>query len=129
TSSDPRFQARALLIDGVDAGINLQINNNVLVSNDVSLGISGADLGNVSGVTLRSNTFSRSTAGAARAYHGVAVGYWDRQVRDVLLLDTRTANGATADVVFKGTGAKSVSVGWLLGVAATDAAGRPVSGA
>jgi hypothetical protein len=129
TTADPRFHGRALLIDGVAAGINLQISRNVLESNDVSLGISGADLGNVFGVTLLSNTLSKSSSGAARPYTGVLVGYWNYQVQDVLLLDMRTANGATADIVFQGSGAKSVSVGWLLDVTATDAAGQPVSGA
>jgi len=85
--------------------------------------------GSVVGVDLVSNTFRKSAEGAARPYTGVLAGYWINQIHAVRLLDTRLQNGATANIVWVGTGLKDVAVGWLLTVQARDAAGGPVAGA
>jgi hypothetical protein len=129
TTTDPTYHADALLVDGMAPGINLSIDNNVFESNDVALGLGGADMGPVSGITFRSDTLSKSADGPARPFTGVLAGYWYYTVQDVNLVGTQTANGATANVVFQGTGAKTVTVTSLLNVTATDSSGSPVAGA
>jgi hypothetical protein len=129
TSPEPRFHADALLIDGVDAGVDLAVAHNVLESNDASLALSGPEAGDVFDLTLQSNTLSKAGDGAPRPYTGIVVGYGNHPVQNVSLIDMLTANGATADIVFRGSGPKSVAGGWLLEVAVKDAAGSPAPGA
>ncbi|HKB36713.1 MAG TPA: NosD domain-containing protein, partial [Gemmataceae bacterium] len=128
TTADPSYRAKALLLDRVDAGIGLRITNNILESNDVSLALTGSG-GNVVGVDLVSNTFRKSADGATRPYTGTLAGYYNREIHGVRLLDTRLENGATANIVWAGTGLKDLAVGWLLTVQAQDVAGNPVPGA
>jgi len=128
TTADPSYGAKALLLDRVDAGIGLRITNNVLESNDVSLALTGSG-GNVVGVDLISNTFRKSADGAVRPYTGTLAGYYNREIHSVRLLDTRLENGATANIVWAGTGVKDLAVGWLLTVQAQDTAGNPLPGA
>src|SRR5262249_3927755 len=129
TSGDPGFRARALMLDRVDAGIGLRIAGNVLESNDVSLGLTGDSAGGVTGVDLFSNTLRKSSDGAARAYTGILAGYYNREIHGVRIFDTRLENGATASIVFAGTGLKDLSVGWLLDVQAQGPAGNALAGA
>jgi hypothetical protein len=129
TTTDPTYTAQAMLVDGVAPGINLVCSGNILESNDTSLALSGADLGNVSGVLLVSNTLRKSSVGAARPYTGIRAGYLNYQIHNVMLIDTRTDNGATATIVWSGSGTKDIGVGWLLSVTTTNAAGTPLAGA
>jgi hypothetical protein len=129
TTPDPAYRAYALVLDGIDPGINLAIENNVLESNDVSLALAQADGGDVADVQLSANTLRRCGGARGRPYAGVLAGYWTREVRDVRLVGTRYEGGATGDVTWSGTGAKSVGVGDFWSVAVTDARGDPVGGA
>ena len=129
TTSDPWYQARALMLDRVDAGIGLRIDGNVLESNDVSLGLTNDSAGGVTGVELFSNTLRKSSDAAARPYTGILAGFYNREIHDVRIFDTRLDNGATANIVFAGTGLKDLSVGWLLDVRAQDPAGDALAGA
>jgi hypothetical protein len=129
TTTTSGYRAEALLVDGVNPGINLVIANNVLESNDVSLAICGGDLGNVSDVLLVSNTLRKSSDGAARPYTGILAGFWVFQIHNVRIIDTHTDNGATSAITWIGTGTKDISVGWLLSVTATNAAGTLLPGA
>ncbi len=129
TTTAAGYRAEALLIDGVEPGINLVCANNVLESNDVSLALCGGDLGNVYDVSLISNTVRKSSDGAVRPYTSILAGYWFYQIQDVQIIDLRTANGATPAITWFGWGMKNISVGWLLSVTAVNAAGTPLSGA
>ena len=127
-TSDPAFRARALVLDRIDPGINLAIRDNVLESNDVSLALADRD-GGVEGVTLLGTTLRRFAAAPRRPYAGILAGYYNRDVRGVRLVDTRREGGATASVVWAGTGSREVQTGWLLSVRVVDGSGRPVPGA
>lgn len=129
TTADPWFRARALMLDRVDAGIGLSITGNVLESNDVALALTNDTAGGVTDVDLFSNTLRKSSDGATRPFTGILAGYYNREIHDVRIFDTRLENGATASIVFAGTGLKDVSVGWLLDVQALDSAGASVAGA
>ncbi|MBI1916717.1 MAG: right-handed parallel beta-helix repeat-containing protein, partial [Planctomycetes bacterium] len=128
TTADASYRAKALLLDRVDAGIGLQLVGNVLESNDVSLALTYSG-GSVAGVDLISNTLRKSSEGASRPYTGILAGYYNREIHNVRILDTRLENGATAAIVWAGTGVKDLSVGWLLTVTARDGASNPVAGA
>jgi hypothetical protein len=129
TTSDPTYTAQALLVDGVDAGINLMISSNTLESNDISLALGGGDGSDDYGVQFISNTLRKSSDGAARSYTGILSGFWIRQVHNISLIDMRVANGATSTIVWQGTGTKDLEVGWLLTVNALNSAGAVLPGA
>jgi hypothetical protein len=127
-SEDPSYRARALVLDRLDAGINLAIESNVLESNDVSLGLADAT-GGVNEATLVSNTLRNSGAGVARPYTGIRAGHYNREVRGVRLVDTRSEGGATAEIAWGGTAVKEVQVGRLIDVKVLDRVGNPLPGA
>ena len=129
TTTDTWWRGRALMLDRVDAGIGLHIAGNVLESNDTSLALTNDTTGGVNDVDLFSNTLRKSSEGPARTYTGILAGYYNREIHDVRIFDTRLENGATASIVFAGTGLKDLSVGWLLDLKVQDAAGNPLSGA
>jgi hypothetical protein len=129
TTTDTTYHAYALQVAQLDPGIGLNISNNVLESNDVSLSVSGDDGWNVSGVDFVADTLRLSSSGATRAYAGVAVGYWIGVVTGVRLIDTRVDNGATLNFAWSGSGTKDVSVCSLLDVAALGSSGAFLSGA
>jgi hypothetical protein len=129
TTADPAYRAKALLLDGVGAGIGLRVVGNRLESNDVSLALGGPDGGNVADVQLVSNTLVKIATGPARPYTGILAGYWVRQLHDVNILDTRVAGGASSAIVWAGVGAKEVGVGWLLDVHVTGSGGAAAPGA
>jgi hypothetical protein len=128
TTTDTSYKARALMLDRVDAGIGLRIAGNVLESNDVSLALTSDTAGGVTDVDIFSSTLRKSSEGAARTYTGILAGYYNREIHDVRIFDTRVENGATASVVFAGTGLKDLSVGWLVDVKVQNSAGNPLSG-
>lgn len=128
TTTDTTYRAKALVIDRMDAGINMRIANNVLESNDTALALTDSS-GSVYGVDLVSNTLKKSTEGPARTFTGILAGYYTREIHDVRIIDTRLAGGATGDIVWSGTGVKDLSVGWLVNVHVTDTLGNPLAGA
>jgi hypothetical protein len=127
-TTNTSFRAKALVLDRIDAGIGLRIRGNVLESNDISLALTDTG-GSVHQVDLVSTTLRRSAEGAARPYTAVLAGYYNRQIADVRLLDTRLENGATDAIVWAGTGVKDLSVGWLLTVTAQDPVGAALPSA
>src|SRR5262249_30920077 len=52
TTADAGYRAQALLVDGVDPGIDLKVVGNTLESNDVSLAMGGSDGGDIYDVTF-----------------------------------------------------------------------------
>ncbi|MBI1913917.1 MAG: right-handed parallel beta-helix repeat-containing protein [Planctomycetes bacterium] len=110
STPDESFRAKALVLDRVDDGINLQISGNVLESNDVSLAVADTG-GDVTGVDLAFNTLRRSDEGAPRPYTGILAGYDTHEIRRVRLIGTGLDNGATANVVWVGAGFKDLAVG------------------
>jgi len=128
-SSDPSYSGSALLVDGMDPGINMTISNNILASNDTSLSIGGYNDANVNDLTFLSNTLSKSSSGATRTYTGISAGFDVTQISSVQIIDTKLANGATSNIVWSGTGTKDVEVGWLLNVTVQNADGSAASGA
>jgi Calx-beta domain/Beta-agarase/YXIM esterase-like, galactose-binding domain-like len=127
-TTDPTYHAKALVLDSIDAGVGLRIANNVLESNDIALALTDSG-GGVSDVDLVSNTLRLSSEGPARPFTGILAGYYNREIHDVRIFDTRLENGATGNIVFAGTGVKDLSVGWLLDVTVQDSAGNPAAGA
>src|SRR5262249_51633456 len=116
-------------LDGIAAGINLHVNDNVLESNDVSLGLAGTDGGDVWDVFLRGNTLAHSADGASRPYTAVQAGFWIRPIHDVQIISPRLAGGATLNFAWVGSGLKDVSVVWTVTVAVVDGSGQPLAGA
>ena len=66
----PTYDAYALDLDEVDAGIDMTISNNVLESNDTSLALGGYNDGNINDVTFIGNTLDISNAASGAAVHG-----------------------------------------------------------
>ncbi len=128
-SSDPSYSGSALLVDGMDPGINMTISNNILASNDTSLSIGGYNDANVNDLTFLSNTLSKSSSGAARTYTGISAGFDVTQISNVQIIDTKLANGATSTIVWSGSGTKDIEVGWLLNVTVENAGGSAASDA
>jgi len=128
-SSDPSYSGSALLVDGMDPGINMTIKNNILQSNDTSLSIGGYNDSNVNDLTFLSNTLSKSSSGATKAYRGISAGFDVTRISNVKLIDTRLANGATSTIVWSGTATKDIGVGWLLNVTVQNADGSAAAGA
>jgi hypothetical protein len=124
TSGERNSRASALALDGMDPGVDLQLRDNILESNDASVILADTE-GPTEGVRLLANTFRKSEEGARRAYVAVYAGYWIFPVRAVEILDPRLENGATLDFCWAGTGEKDVGIGFLLTVAARRA-GKPV---
>lgn len=128
-TADPSYRAIALDLDGIDDNINLIIYENVLESNDASLGVGGYNDGNVSGVALIGNTLSKLREGPTRRYSGISAGFWQCQISKVLIFDTISANGATTNVSWIGPGAKKIRLGNLLNVQVKNPNGQAVPGA
>ena len=128
-SSDPSYSGSALLVDGMDPGINMTISNNILASNDTSLSIGGYNDANVNDLTFLSNTLSKSSSGAARTYTGISAGYDVTQISNVQIIDTKLANGATSTIAWSGSGTKDIEVGWLLNVTVQNADSSAATGA
>ncbi len=128
-SSDPSYSGSALLVDGMDPGINMTISNNILASNDTSLSIGGYNDANVNDLTFLSNTLSKSSSGATRTYRGISAGYDVTQISSVQIIDAKLANGATSTIAWSGSGTKDIEVGWLLNVTVQNADGSAASGA
>jgi hypothetical protein len=131
TTTDPNYSATGLLIDGLDPGINLVFQNNVLDSNDTSVGFGGNDNngGPVADVLLQGNTFSKDTSSVARPYTAVQAGYWTVPVQDVRLIDNQFANGATWGINWIGEGTKDLEVGYTYTAKVVDSNGAAISGA
>jgi PKD repeat protein len=128
-TTDPSYHAYALDLDEVDTGINMTIWNNVLASNDTSLGLGGYNDSNINGVTFIANTFSLSNAGPARTYVGIEAGADVTQINNVSILDTKLANGATMNVAWVGTGTKNFQIGTTLNLQVDNAQGVADPGA
>ena len=129
-TSDSSYFARGLTLEAVDnATTGYKFVTNTIVSNDTSLGFGGNDGENAKGLTFISNTFSKSSEGAVRAYRSIAAGYSNGVVQGIALFDNRYTNGATSQIVWIGSGQKDISVGYLLGVSAQDASGKALAGA
>jgi hypothetical protein len=110
STPDTSYRAKALVLDRIDDGINLQISGNVLESNDVSLAVADTG-GDVTGVDLINNTLRRSAEGAPRPYTGILAGYDTHEIHRVHLIGTALDNGATANIVWVGSGFKDLTVG------------------
>ena len=128
-TTDPSYDAYALVLDQVDAGINMTISNNVLESNDTSLSIGGYNDGNISGLTFLGNTLDISNAGPARTYTGILAGFDVTQISNVSILDTQLENGATANITWAGSGTKNIQVGAILNMDVENPNGSAASGA
>jgi hypothetical protein len=111
-TTDPTYRAKALVLDRVDAGINLGIRNNVLESNDVSLDLTDTQ-GGLRGVTLVNNTVRQSADGAGRAYTPILAAFYSHEARNISILDTAVDNGAQPSVVTVGEGGvRNFTVTW-----------------
>jgi uncharacterized protein YfaS (alpha-2-macroglobulin family) len=104
------------------AGTGLQINDNVMESNDISLNIGDNDSWQSSDtdVLLMGNTMQKSSAGATRPYTAIRVGDWDNTATDIRIIDTKYTNGATAGPPsFSDTSVppQDIEMGWLLSLA------------
>src|SRR5207248_3878998 len=115
TSRDPASRASALVFDSYAARVGLHVKDNILESNDCALTLGETD-GGVEDLKLAGNTFRRLKEGAARPYHGIRAGYWNRVLRDVAILGPRLENDATLDIDWQGIGQKDVGLGRLLTV-------------
>ena len=102
-TADPGYRAKALVLDRVDAGINLGIRNNVLESNDVSLDLTDTE-GGLQNLTMSNNTVRRSSDSASRPYTPVLVAFFTHDGRNVSILNTAVDNGATPMVEMIGAG-------------------------
>ncbi|WP_165250234.1 PKD domain-containing protein [Paludisphaera soli] len=129
TTADPAYSAAALVVDGLGAGINMKISNNVLESNDTSLAVGGYNAADVSDLDLISNTLRKSASGASRPYTGIRAGYYTARLSNVRILDTRLENGATSTISWSGQGVKQVQVGSLLTLDVRFADGTAAGGA
>jgi hypothetical protein len=126
-TTDPTYHAYALVVDQLDAGINLTISNNVLQSNDTSLAIGGYNDKNINGLTYVGNTLDISKPGPARTYTGILAGFDVTQITNVRILDTKLRNGATADITWSGSGTKNIQVGATPNVRVQNPNGSAVS--
>lgn len=124
TTSDPNSRASALALDGLAPGVELSIRENILESNDASVTLADTE-GPAEGARLIGNTFRKSKKGADRPYVAVHAGYWTFPIHDVEILGPRLENGATLAVRWAGSGAKELSIGYLLTVTACRE-GKPV---
>lgn len=110
TSAEPSFRASALALDGLAAGVDLHIRENIFESNDVSVTLADTE-GPAEDARLIANTFCKSTEGARRRYVAIHAGFWICPVRAIQVLDSRLKNGATLDVRWAGSGLKDLSIG------------------
>jgi hypothetical protein len=124
----PKYRARALVLDKLEDKVGLEIRDNILESNDVSLAM-GDSGGGAAGATLVSCTLRKKGEGVGRPYTAVQAGYYIREVLGIRLLDTRYEGGATPSIVWAGTGKKEIAFGRLIDVKVVDAGGSPVAGA
>ncbi len=128
-TTNPNASAKALVIDGIDAGIKPTFTGNTIGSNDISLALTDYDAGNVSDVTLVDNTLSKLSAGAALPYIGIRAGYWTNAIHNVAIINTQVENGATTAITWAGSGTKDIEVGTTVNIVAQTAAGAAISGA
>jgi hypothetical protein len=129
TTADRTYSAQAFVLDGADPGIDLLIENNVFESNDTSLALGGADGGDNYDTLFLSNTLRKSNDGASVPYTGIVAGYWVHELHNIRLIDMQLDNGATATIVWQGSGKKDLTTGWLLTVNAQDQSGAALAGA
>lgn len=127
-TTSPAYNGYALVLDQVDAGINMTIWNNVLESNDTSLAIGGYNDGNINDVTFVGNTLAVSK-GPSRPYTGILAGFDVTRIQNVRILNTALKNGATAKIVWSGSGTKDLGVGTVLNVEVRNPDGSAASGA
>jgi protocatechuate 3,4-dioxygenase beta subunit len=136
TAADPYYDAWAVSLAQVDAGTGLQLDDNVLESNDVSLNLGdNASWGMTNqGVLLLGNTLEPGGGGAARPYTAVVVGAENNLVHNINLVDTVFGSGASAvpsfAATYDGATGNDVELGWLLSVkAVAGSSGAPLAGA
>jgi hypothetical protein len=128
-TTDPTYHAYALALDQVDPGINITIWNNVLASNDISLGLGGYNDKNVNDVAFIGNTLKKLNDVPARNYTGIQAGADVTGLNNVKILDTALLNGATLRIVWMGTATKSLQVGTILSLHVQSPQGTPQVGA
>lgn len=122
---DPTYRAKALVIDQMDPGIHPTFQNNVLMSNDVSLQLTGPG-GDVSDVTLLNHVFSNWRDNQGRPYTAIEAGYWIREIHNVKILSPQFENGADLSIKWVGSGEKDIAIGWLLDITVRDSIGQTV---
>ncbi len=127
-SAEPVYRAKALVLDQLEAGVDLTLRGNRLESNDVGLALADTN-GSVEDAVLISNVFGRSAEGAERPWSAILAGFDNRHVRNVRIIDARYEHGAGQSIVCAGVEAKEVQVGCLLDVRVVSGAGLPLSGA
>ncbi len=128
-TEDPTRSADAFSLDGADAGVNTQVIGNTFESNNTSLQICTPSGEDVHGTQFISNTFVKSSQGAVVPYTSVGCGYWVYLCDGVQLIDSRYEDGATPTINWSGSGAKDLSIGWLLNPVVQGPGGTPLAGA
>ena len=85
----------------------------------------------INNVVFRNCTFSKAadTTAVSRAFQTYEIGENGQSVNNIQFIGSSYLNGASSTFNFVSSGAKDVSVGWLLGVTVRGRANQPVSGA
>jgi hypothetical protein len=126
-ATSPDAHASALALDGFDAGVDLNVSDNVLESNDTALTLADSE-GPVNQARIVGNTFRKITAGSERPFHAIHAGFWEFAVHGVAVIGPKLENHDVLDVEWAGTGAKDLAIGHLLSLTVRQGDG-PASGA
>lgn len=129
STTDASYKAHALEVDGMDRGINVQFLSCTFESNDESIGFTGSDGQDTYGATITSPVLKKSTLGASRTYSGLQAGYSIYPTGQCLIANySLSGTGANANILYEGSGAKDLEIGYLLDITVTHS-GSPVAGA
>ncbi|HEV3205057.1 MAG TPA: hypothetical protein VGY77_11765 [Gemmataceae bacterium] len=117
TSADPTFQATALSISVVGAGTGLQMNGNVLESNDTALAFGDSDSWRQADqdITLSGNSIRLSSIGPSRNFTSIYAGAYRTTVDNIRMPNTWLENGAPPTIVYGDGAVTKLQVDWSQG--------------
>lgn len=130
-TSDPTYVGSCLNIYGITPGVNPGFTNNTLETNDTSLWIGGVNANPISGLTVMSNTYKKSSEGdQTRPYIAIKAGIASGQtVASTYVFDPIFVGGASLNVSFWGAQSMAIGVGYTDTVHVQSSGGVAQSGA
>lgn len=127
TRPEPKSRAAALDLEGLDAGVDVHFQDNILESNVAALALASSQAP-VAGLKIVGNTFRRVEAEGNRTFHAILTGFWTYTVQDVAVIGPRVENHPALDIEWDGSGKKDLATGYLLDVTVRQG-DKPVAGA
>lgn len=121
--------ATAVIFDGVEKDVDLLFQRNSIESNHVGLRLGQESPQVTEGVTLIGNTIADLERGAKLPFTPIIIGFYNRKVNDVKLIDTIFLGSPDVPLAWAGSSPKQVQIGWAVDLKVTNSTGSPLANA